>query len=446
MKDTKVLIFGAGRSSVYFIKQLYQYFLSTGGTVTIIDQDFKHLEPCDFSKSVISLKKLHISDIIFQKHIPSHDIIVSLLPAHYHIKIATYCLQFDKNLLTASYVDDAMQQLDAKAKRKGLVFLNEMGLDPGLDHMSAMSLLNAIKTSGGTITSYASHTGGLTQPSSEIQDWNYKFTWNPKNVITAGQQGAVFLKNKAQITLEYTDVFKSYTPLKVGSESYDSYPNRNSLKYQKLYHLETTPSVYRGTLRHKGFCAAWQIFIDLRMTDDTTVLQFPKDTTHNDFLRYFLPKDVNKTISQIFCDYFKIDTEHPIYKKIEGLDFFNSKAILTNLKGTAAELLLLILSIYWKLPQTSLDVVVMKHEIEFEKNNQQYIANSLLKIEGENAIDTAMAKTVGAPLLEGLKLLLEEKILERGVIIPTISNLYTPVLKNLKNHGIIFEEDIKIKV
>ena len=434
----RVVIFGAGKSSPYLIKKIQESSDQLELQITIIDTSFDQLpDDCrqhkntDYFSTSINEKKA------ITKIISHQDLVISMLPAHLHIAIAQLCLIHKKNLLTASYVHPKMELLHKEAQKKGLLFLNEMGVDPGLDHMSAMELIQKLKKQGANITGFYSHTGGLikkTQPDS----WNYKFTWNPKNVITAGAEGATYIKDKQITNIPYHRVFTEITPVTINNKKYDSYPNRNSLAYAEKYNLKEIKNLYRGTLRHDGYCNAWNIFVKLGMTEDSQLLSFKTAANRKDFLNYFLPKNQNTEIA--FLELFNLTRTHPIFKKFEGLDFFYEEKKLTQTKGTAAKLLLSILSEDWQMRSNDKDSLVMQHQVNYSIDGINYCTKSELSVTGENNHYTAMAKTVGAPMFEAAILMLKNKIKLTGVHIPTKTVIYQPILERLKNHGLEFTE------
>ncbi len=441
MNKAKVLIFGAGRSSVYLIKSLQKFLKKHQGSLTIVAKDFDALPSGLKENHLTDLICSEINSIVISEQVIVSDLVISVLPAHLHIDIAKACLAFEKSLLTASYVSRELEHLQDEVSAKNLVFLNEMGLDPGLDHMSAMALIDQIKKNQGQIKSYASYTGGLVEKSKDENSWNYKFTWNPKNVVIAGNGGAKFLRDYKIIEVPYKEVFKGSTRIAIGNASYDGYPNRNSLGYQHKYGLKEVSSIYRGTLRHEGFSEAWQAFVNLGMTNDTKPLSFEEDSSKRDFLNYFLGED-SVDVETDFCEAIGIDSGHSIFKKFESIGLFDANATRFLKQGTSAEILLSILSESWKMMPSDKDLVVMKHEVIFEKEGNEYLATSELEILGEDSYYTAMAKTVGLPLFEASKLILNNDIKKVGVLTPTFESIYKPVLSNLESQGIIFKEKI----
>ena len=271
-----ILIIGAGRSA----SSLIQYLLNKS------TQENLHLTIADISLELAQRKTnnhpnataiaLDITNES-QRHaeIAKADIVISMLPAHLHIEVAKDCIIYKKHMVTASYVSDAMQELDAAAKENGLIFMNEIGLDPGIDHMSAMKVIEEIREKGGKIILFESFCGGLVAPESDNNLWNYKFTWAPRNVVLAGQGGAAkFIQEGKYKYIPYTKLFRRTEFLMVeGYGKFEGYANRDSLKYRSVYGLDDALTLYRGTIRRVGFSKAWNMFVQLGMTDDTYTME-----------------------------------------------------------------------------------------------------------------------------------------------------------------------------
>jgi len=438
-----ILIFGAGRSSSYFIKKVQEYCGKHQHWLTLMDASLKQLpkelKGHEFTKYVVAS--------VFDKEqisiqIQHNNIVVSMLPPQLHLNIAKVCLRYKKHLLTASYVSNEMKFLDEAVKKEGLLFLNELGVDPGLDHISALVLLDKIKDLGGIIKSFKSHTGGIVAKKTSDNLWDYRITWNPKNVIRAGCDGAIFLKNGMVKEIDYMEVFSEAEKISIDEQCYDSYPNRDSLKYIEKYNLKGIESCYRGTLRHNGFCEAWDIFIQLGITKNSQELQFSENATREQFLGSFLKKKKGQCTKEAFLGQLKISEENPIVKKFNQLGFLGGNIPLKLLKGTPAEILQSILEVSWKIKKTENDMLLMHHQVGFELSGKMHQATSTLKVIGENQKFTAMAKTVGVPLFEALCLMIENKIDLLGVQIPTHEELYTKLYEKMKGHDLFFEEII----
>jgi len=363
-----------------------------------------------------------------------------MLPPKRHLKIANWCLEHGKDLITASYVSKEMMLLNADAQRKGLLFLNEIGVDPGLDHISALSFLDAIKAKGGVIKSFKSHTGGIVAEKTPENLWDYKITWNPKNVVRAGGEGAIFLHEKEQLAIAYPEVFSETQSLSIYDTAYDSYPNRDSLKYIEKYALQGVETCYRGTLRHQGFCEAWNVFVQLGMTEDSKIIEFEKGNNRQDFLAFFLDKGKHQSVKQAFVNSKDLTVNKSIVEKFNQLGFFETVQPLELLKGTAAQILQQILIVSWQITPAEKDMLLMYHEVEFELRGEAKKATSSLRVVGQDQYCTAMAITVGATLFEAFKLVVEKEIALKGVCIPTEKSIYTQLIKAVKKHHINFDE------
>ena len=438
-----ILVLGAGRSSSSLISYLLDQ--SSAHDWKVIVGDASEAMASEKIGNHPNGKAIHFNiegenttDII-----RSADCVVSLLPAMLHPIVAINCLKYNKHLLTASYVSDEMKALDGEAKNKGLIFLNECGLDPGIDHMSAMQLLDRIREEGGKLISFESFTGGLIAPETDSDNpWRYKFTWNPRNVVMAGQGTAKFLQAGKFKYIPYQQLFKRTTRIQVpGLGNYDGYANRDSLKYIDTYGLRGIDTMVRGTLRNEGFCSAWNVFVQLGCCDDTYEMEGVADMTHADFLNSFLPDD-GKQLDE------KIET-HPLLKleghevgflKWSGL-FDQEKVGLT--KGTPAQILEHIMNKKWQLRAADKDQIVMWHRFVYMLNGAKKELQASLVATGTDAVYTAMAKTVGLPLAIATKLVMENKINARGVVIPITPAIYNPILKELEKFNIRLNETVK---
>jgi saccharopine dehydrogenase-like NADP-dependent oxidoreductase len=439
----KILVIGAGRSAVTLIKYLLDNAQENNWFVTVADFSV------DLAKKAV--KNLEYAEAIFfdvkdekkrKDEISDADIVISMLPASLHIIVAKDCIQFKTNLVTASYVSEEIAALDEKAKTSGIILLNEIGLDPGIDHMSAMRVIDEIKGNEGEITSFKSYCGGLVHPDSDNNPWRYKFTWNPRNVVLAGQEDAKFLENGAEKTIAYSDLFTNTEQLKILEAGlFEGYPNRDSIPYKKEYGLENILTLLRGTLRKIGYCNAWNVFVQLGMTNDSYKLENSKDISNRDFVNIFLP-NINKLSSEeILCKQFKITTDDIIFKKLEWLGLFSDEKIGMK-DASPAQILQNILEQKWTLDFEDKDMIVMQHQFEYLQNGEQKRLNSSLVVFGEDPRYTAMAKTVGLPVAIATKLILNGEIRSKGVKIPTTKDIYIPVLKELEENGINFIEEL----
>ena len=377
-----------------------------------------------------------------EKIVINQSIVISMLPAKYHFLIAIECLKSNINLVTASYISDELMKLDYEVKKKNLLFLNEVGLDPGLDHMSALKLIKEIKNENGKIKSFKSHCGGLIHPKYDNNPWNYKFTWNPRNVVLAAKGQAKFLKKNKIVQVNYPDVFNQIEKINIDQlGDFDSYANRDSLKYIKLYGLDEIDTMFRGTLRRKGFCESWEIIALLGLTDDEVYL--------NTFNKSY--KDL--ILSQLFNKENVIDLKKEIelkvsrkiseetYNKLLWTELFTCNRKLKNEKMTLAQVVESLLVKKWNFEDNDKDMIVMQHDFEYQKNNRLLNKKSTLVVYGDENF-SAMSKTVGLPLAIATKLILENKINYYGVKIPDISMIYEPILNELEDYKINFNESV----
>jgi saccharopine dehydrogenase (NAD+, L-glutamate forming) len=367
-----------------------------------------------------------------------------MLPARFHIEVAKDCITYKKHMVTASYVSKEMQALDADAKANGLVFMNEIGVDPGLDHMSAMQVIDDIRDKGGEMILFESFTGGLVAPESDTNLWNYKFTWNPRNVVVAGQGGAAKFLQEGQFKyIPYNRLFRRTEFLEVeGYGRFEAYANRDSLKYQSVYGLDQVKTLYRGTMRRVGFSRAWNIFAQLGMTDDSYTIDDSANMSYRDFVNAFLPYSPTDSVELKFRHALKIDQDDIVWDKFLELDVFNSKKMVGLDKATPAQILQKILMDSWTLNEDDKDMIVMYHKFGYELNGKQYQIDSTMVTLGEDQTYTAMAKTVGLPVAIATMAILNGKIKTPGVQIPISKEVYNPILEELKTFGINFTEHV----
>ncbi|HEX5169641.1 MAG TPA: saccharopine dehydrogenase C-terminal domain-containing protein [Cyclobacteriaceae bacterium] len=434
-----VLVLGAGRSSHYLINYLFECSAAHGWQIIVGDKVKSIAESAVEQFSHGRAVQFDIHEESAKEAISSADVVISLLPPALHVPVGELCLAAGRHLLTASYVSDEMKKLDAEAKAKHLLFLNECGLDPGIDHMSAMKLIDEIKSEGGKIISFESFTGGLIAPETDPENpWRYKFTWNPRNVVTAGQSGAEYLKDGKRIHLSYTELFREITSVTVpGNGEFEGYANRDSLKYLETYALQSVTTMIRGTLRSKGFCSAWDVLVQMGCCDDTRVINYDEGMTNAAFMNLFIKSKNQKSIEDKLMHAFDASPGDIALLRWSG--FLDNEPIGLR-EGTPAQVTEQILMNKWKLRPADKDMIVMWHRFVFEQNGVQNEIQSSLMVKGEDEKRTAMAKTVGLPLGMAARLLLEDKISARGVCIPVYKEFYTPVLNELKGYGIEFRE------
>lgn len=437
-----ILIIGAGRSATSLISYCLRQADAYDWKITIADVDVHLAAEKIAGHSRGTALSFDIRNEEQRRFvIGQHDVVISMLPAFMHGDVARDCVEFGKHMATASYVSPDMQKLEGEALKKGVLLLNECGLDPGLDHASAMQIIDGIKAKGGIIRSFKSYCGGLVAPESNDNPWGYKFSWNPRNVILAGQGTAQWLDKGKIHFIPYNRLFKQTDT--VSAENYgqfDAYANRDSISYIDVYGLTGIQTMLRGTLRQAGFCKAWNVFTTLGLTDDTSRIAHANKLTYTSLLRAFLPgypEDVREGLRKLMGSEWSSDIEN----MFEYLDLFDDRPI-TVTDGSPAQLLQILLEDKWLLRKGDRDMIVMQHQFEYEEPGFKGLKKlqSSLVLEGQDEQHTAMALTVGLPLAITVKNFMTGKFDLRGVQIPIRPEIYIPLLEELQEHQIHFLE------
>ncbi|KOY51040.1 saccharopine dehydrogenase family protein [Polaribacter dokdonensis] len=437
-----ILIIGAGKSSSSLIKYLLDKADIENLFLTIGDLDINNAKQLVNNHKKTNVIQFDVfNDNQRQLEIKNCDLVISMLPARFHIEVAKDCITLKKHMVTASYISKEMQALNEQAKENNLVFMNEIGLDPGLDHMSAMKVIDSIRNNKGKMLLFESFCGGLVAPESDTNLWNYKFTWNPRNVVLAGQGGAaMFIQESTYKYIPYHKLFRRTEFLKIENNRYEAYANRDSLKYRSVYGLDNIPTMYRGTIRKIGFSRAWNIFVQLGMTDDSYTIEDSENMSYRDFVNLFLAYSPSDSVELKLRSYLKIDQDDIMWEKLVELDLFNPKKKVKLKNATPAQILQKILEDSWTLKSDDKDMIVMQHLFGYELNNNKKQIESSLVVKGENQTYTAMAKTVGLPVAIAALKILKGEIKTPGVQLPILKEVYEPILKELENYGIIFKE------
>lgn len=439
----KILVIGSGKSTSYLIS----YFLDKAKKehlyITIGDINTQNAKEYIGSHSNARAIQLDVFNTKERAEaIKEADIVVSMLPARFHIEVAKDCVLYGKHMVTASYVSREIQALDKEVKEKNLVFMNEIGVDPGIDHMSAMQVIDKIRSKGGEIILFESFTGGLVAPESDNNLWNYKFTWNPRNVVVAGQGGvAKFLQEGTYKYIPYNRLFRRTEFLDIDHYGrFEAYANRDSLKYQYAYGLDGVKTLYRGTIRRVGYSRAWQIFVLLGMTDDSYALEDSENMSYRDFTNAFLPYSPTDSVELKLRHQLKIDQDDIVWDKLQELDLFSATKKVELKNATPAQILQKILMDNWMLSKNEKDMIVMYHKFGYHLNGKNHQIDSTMVCIGEDQKYTAMAKTVGLPVAIATLAILNKKITTPGVQIPIAKEVYTPILTELKDYNINFNE------
>jgi saccharopine dehydrogenase (NADP+, L-glutamate forming) len=419
-----ILLIGAGKSATVLIDYLIAEAETNNWKFIVADSNREQILLKTHNSSFAEAVQLDVtnekqrSELIQRAHV-----VISMMPPALHFLVAKDCVEYRKHLLTASYLDDKMKSLQDEISNKKLLFLCEMGLDPGIDHMSAMKIIDEIKAAGGSITSFKSHCGGLIAPESDNNPWHYKISWNPRNIVMAGQSGAVYKQDNEIKTIKYFDLFDSSNKIIFdGLENLAFYPNRDSLSYIPTYKLPNAATFIRTTLRHIDFFKGWNAVVHAGLTNETENI----DTTGLTFAKWAAPvlpfvNEHNKPM-------------------LQWLGLFDDALVRGHAK-TSADILQWLVETKLKMQPEDKDMIVMLHEFEYTLNGKNNSQKSCLIVKGEDSLRTAMAKTVGLPLGIAAKLILNETIQLKGLHIPTAKEIYTPVLLELEKAGIIFTEN-----
>lgn len=437
-----ILIIGAGRSASVLINYVLQLAEERNWQVTVADANLELAQQKIAGSPNARAAWLDVNKVNDRRDLIGRaDIVVSLLPAYLHIEVAHDCIRLNKHLITASYVSKEMYRLGDEARDRELIFMGEMGLDPGIDHMSAKQKIDEIKERGGKLKSFHSYTGGLIAPESDDNPWHYKFTWNPRNVVLAGQGTAQYLDNGKFKYIPYRRLFKQAFPIEVpGMGNYEVYANRDSLLYREIYGLKDIPTIFRGTIRACGFCEAWNALVKIGLTDGSyPILDADKLTYHELMEAYLGNYEFSGSVKDRIAQMLNIPTDSHVMDKLAWLGLFRKKRI--NMPNASPALILenLLLD-KWRLKPDDKDMIIMQHEFVYELKGELKKEISTMVIKGEDTVNTAMAKLVGLPLGIFVRLVMEGRIKSTGVQIPVMQEVYEPVLQELKSFGISFEE------
>jgi saccharopine dehydrogenase-like NADP-dependent oxidoreductase len=438
-----VLVIGAGRSATVFINYILEQAKDNNFMVTVADANLEQVQ-----RKINNHPNGRAAWLDASRHndrrdlIQRHDVVVSLLPPQMHLEVAQDCIVMGKHMVTASYVSKQVFRLGDEARQRALVFMNELGLDPGIDHMSAMQRIHAIQKKGGTITSFYSYTGGLVAPESDDNPWHYKFSWNPRNVVLAGQGTAQFLEDGKLKYIPYRRLFRQYRLIDIpGMGPFEVYANRDSLMYRDAYGLGNIKTMLRGTIRANGFCDAWNALVRIGLTDATFPIVDSDKLTYHDLMEAFLGISQHTgSVKDRVAKLLEVDPEGEIMHKLEWLGLFSKKRIKVK-DATPALILENLLLEKWAMKPSDKDMVIMQHVFEYEINRKKKKLTSTLVMKGENSEHTAMSKLVGLPLGIFVKLLMQGKISTTGVNIPTMPEVYEPIMEELETLGISFIEE-----
>lgn len=438
-----ILVLGAGLSASSLLRYLVGQLNEENWILKIGNSDIVELSKKYDGNDKIHLISLDASNAEARRALIAHvDLVISMLPAKFHPDVARDCIDLRTDLITPSYVSAEMKAMHEEALEKGVTIINETGVDPGIDHMSAMRIMDEIKTKGGRLKVFKSFCGGLIAPESDNNQWHYKFTWNPRNVVVAGQGGvAAFRQNKELKYIPYYQLFKRTERFQIqGYGSFDGYANRDSLKYIDIYNIGDVDTIYRGTLRRPDFCQGWDVLIELGLTDDSYILTNSHQLTPRQLLNAFLPYHPKDSVEVKFRKFLRNERAH-LFELFEEIGFFDNSAPIHNQDASPAFMLQALLEKAWKLAPSDRDMLVMLHEFEYEDKGVTKKLTSSMVCEGEDNVYTAMANTVGLPIGIIAKRMLQGYS-NPGIQIPIQKEIYEPVLTELEKFGITFTDHI----
>lgn len=442
-----ILVIGAGLSASSLIRYLLTNSTTYNWQVRVVDQNLDLVKKkLNNHPNGVALSFNALDATERRPEIEKADLVISMLPARFHVDVAKDCLELKTNLITPSYISPEMKALDEDAKKAGLIFMNEIGVDPGIDHMSAMKIIHKIQNEKGNVNRFVSFCGGLIAPEFDNNPWGYKFTWNPRNVILAGQGGASCYQEQNEYKyIPYNFLFKRVEKITIPKfGNFEAYANRDSLSYKSVYGLEDVPTIYRGTVRKSGYCEAWGVFVDLGMTDDSYVLFDSENLTPRGFINAFLPYNKSQTVEEKFKKFIKNNNE--LFEKFDWLGMFDNSKPIGLKNATPAQLLQEFLIQKWNLEDGDKDMLVMYHEFDFTVDEKKKRIKSYMVNIGEDNIFTSMSNTVGLPMAICAKMILNNKIELKGVQLPIQPEVYNPILDELESFGIKFiEEEIIIE-
>ncbi len=435
----RILVLGAGKSATALIDYLIERAGKYNWQIMIADRNKSLVESKIEGRPNAEALELDINEPTKRgEEVQKADIVISLLPHFLHIHVAHDCVKYKTDLVTASYVSDEIRKLDQAAKDADIVLMNEMGADPGIDHMSAMELIDDIRSDGGKVTSFQSYCGGLVAPESDNNPWHYKVSWNPWNIVRAGGSGATFLMNEKKYHREYRHLYKECSSVEVdGYGTLSAYANRDSMKYKDDYELENAHTILRATLRHPEFVKGWAAVISLSLTDDQNAFDVSGMSLNEWML--IASKSIEGSSLEEKLNF--IGADEIALGLIQFLEIDTNKKIELEGDQVPAKVMQKVIEEKWKLAAEDKDLLVFHHDIEYEQDGDSKQLESSLLVKGQNATDTAMAKCVGLPMAIFTKLFLTEGFKDlSGVQIPTMRSVYKPVLEELKEFGVEFKE------
>ena len=438
---TNVLVLGAGMISKPLIRYLLDHpSFSVKMASRIVSKAEKIIDGHPYGTAISLNVK---DDASLEKLVIESDITVSLLPYNYHVKIANLCIKNKKHLITTSYVSDDMKALDKKAKDAGILILNECGLDPGIDHMSAMKVIYGVKKNDGKIISFKSTTGALPSHEANNNPFGYKFSWSPRGVLLASRNSARWLENGKEISIPGEQLFENYKLQDIaGVGTFENYPNRDSIPYKEIYNLKDAKTVYRGTFRMPGWCETMRKGVALGWLNDKPLQNF-KGSTYGDITRHLIGLKENKDLVEATAKFLGLEPYSTTIKRLEWLGLFDDLKLPKD-KDNPLDFLNVLTLNKMQLEKKERDMVIMHHEFIAEyPDKKEYITSTLVGY-GIPFGDSAISRTVALPAAIAVKMIAHKLIELTGIHIPIIPDIYNPILDELREMGIKFNEKSEI--
>ncbi len=432
----KVLILGAGLVA----RPLVRYLLDQPDLeVEVASRTVSKAEKLVQGHPRGKAKELNLkNEAGLKQEVSAADLVISMVPYSFHPKVAEFCIAHKKHMVTTSYVSEAMKKLDSDARKAGIIILNEVGLDPGIDHMEAMRVIHEIHDKGGKLLSFISFCGGLPAPEANTNPYGYKFSWSPVGVLLAGKNSAQYLWDGKKVFIPAEKLFESYTFRTIeGLGVFEGYPNRNSLPYIDLYSVPETKTMLRGTLRNIGWCETVKKMVQVGLLD-----QEEKNwagVTYGDFLRRLIGTRA-KDLPRAVCAFLGISPGLAIIRRLEWLGLLGDEPLPLQ-PGSALDIVGARMIEKLAYAEGERDMIILQHEFlaSYPRSQKEKIISTLVDF-GIPKGDSSMSRTVGLPAAIGTKLVLEGKIKERGVHIPVLPDIYKPILQELAELGISFKE------
>jgi saccharopine dehydrogenase-like NADP-dependent oxidoreductase len=433
----RVLVLGTG----YVVKPLVDYFIDKCKyEVLIASRDNNHAGLIIAGRS-LGTRVLWNATPPYKElegMVKDVDLVVSMIPPSMHVIVAKVCLKHGKNMVTTSYISPEMMALDEEAKKAGIIILNEIGEDPGIDHMGAMQLINQVKLEGGKITSLKSYGSGIPSYEHNNNPYGYKFSWSPRGLLKAAQTPAVYIQRGRKIEVSGNDLFDNSWLVDVeGLGTFETYPNRDSTNYIKDYGLEGVSDFYRGLLRYPGYCNSIQSMKDLNLLNEEESHDL-QDVTYRQFTAALVGVDKDTDIEQALADKLNLKVSSDVIKQLHWLGLFDDVKIPMS-KGTNADVLLGLMQERMAYGDHEKDMIILHNEVIAEFDNRMEKRSMTMKVEGRPFGHSAMARAVSLPAAISSRLILEGTIRSKGVLRPIKEEIYKPVLAELAENDYKFE-------